>query len=154
VKTILTAYRVTDLAASTAFYTILGYVEVGHRDLGEGASLIVLRFPGEEVGTLELIHRPSEGAIDVGTGFSHIAVQVEDLDATIEALSQAGLRPGTVRRPGGPAGPQISWLTDPDGYRIELVQWPPGHPDGVTAGDFRVFAQHAANSSTGSSTPL
>ncbi len=28
------------------------------------------------------------------------------------------------------------WLTDPDGYRIELVQWPPGHPGGISAADF------------------
>jgi hypothetical protein len=28
------------------------------------------------------------------------------------------------------------WLVDPDGYRIELVQWPPGHRDGITAADF------------------
>ena len=28
-----------------------------------------------------------------------------------------------------------AWLTDPDGYRIELVQWPPGHPEGMTRGD-------------------
>jgi len=45
--------------------------------------------------------------------------------------------PGPVERPGGPDGPQISWLTDPDGYRIELVQWPPGHPHGITSADFR-----------------
>ena len=31
---------------------------------------------------------------------------------------------------------RTSWLTDPDGYRIELVQWPPGHPDGLTEADF------------------
>jgi hypothetical protein len=36
----------------------------------------------------------------------------------------------------GPHGPKTSWLTDPDGYRIELVQWPPGHPDGITEADF------------------
>jgi hypothetical protein len=31
---------------------------------------------------------------------------------------------------------RTSWLIDPDGYRIELVQWPPGHPAGMTAADF------------------
>jgi lactoylglutathione lyase len=74
--------------------------------------------------------------VDIGTGFSHLVVQVDHLAATIEALSQAGLRPGPVERPGGPDGPQTSWLTDPDGYRIELVQWPTRHPDGITAADF------------------
>jgi lactoylglutathione lyase len=137
VKTLHTAYRVTDLAASLDFYTALGYGEVGRVDIGDGASLTMLRFPGEEVVTLELVHRPVDEPVHIGTGFSHLVVQVDNnLAATIEALSQAGLRPGPVERPGGPDGPQTSWLTDPDGYRIELVQWPPGHPDGITAADF------------------
>jgi hypothetical protein len=32
----------------------------------------------------------------------------------------------------------VSWITDPDGYRIELVQWPAGHADGITEADFAV----------------
>jgi lactoylglutathione lyase len=135
VKTLHTAYRITDLA-SLGFYAKLGYIEVGRTDIGDGASLIVLKFSGEEVGTLELVHRPADDPVDIGTGFSHLVVQVDDLGATIETLSRVGSRPGPVERPGGPGGPQTSWLTDPDGYRIELVQWPPGHPDGVTAADF------------------
>jgi dihydrofolate reductase len=51
-------------------------------------------------------------------------------------LTEAGLEPEPVRYPGGSEGPKTSWLTDPDGYRIELVEWPPGHPDGITAADF------------------
>jgi lactoylglutathione lyase len=38
--------------------------------------------------------------------------------------------------PAGPDGPRTSWITDPDGYRIELVQWPAGHSDGITEVDF------------------
>ena len=137
VKTLHTAYRVTDLAASLEFYATCGYDEVGRIEIGEGgATLTVLKFPGEEVVTLELVHRPHDEPVEIGTGFDHLVVQVDDLAATIETLSGAGLRPGSVERPGGPDGPQTSWLTDPDGYRIELVQWPPGHPDGVTAADF------------------
>jgi len=56
--------------------------------------------------------------------------------AAIERLSQGGLQPGPEQQPAGPDGPRTSWLTDPDGYRIELVQWPPGHPDGISAADF------------------
>jgi hypothetical protein len=51
-------------------------------------------------------------------------------------LTQGGLQPGPEQLPAGPAGPRTSWLTDPDGYRIELVQWPPGHRDGISADDF------------------
>jgi lactoylglutathione lyase len=68
--------------------------------------------------------------VQVGTGFSHLVVQVDELAATIEALAQAGLPPGPERHPAGPEGPRTSWLTDPDGYRIELVQWPAGIPTG------------------------
>ncbi len=135
-KTLHAAYRVTHLDASLAFYTALGYDQVGRVDLGDGASLTMLKFPGEDVVTLELVHRPADGSGDTGTGFSHLPIQVDDLDTVIEALSRAGLRPGPAERPGGSEGPKIAWLTDPDGYRLELVQWPPGHPDGITAADF------------------
>ena len=135
-RTLHPAYRVTDLAASVGFYTALGYQQVGRVDLGAGASLTMLKLPSEEVVTLELVHRPADGAVDIGTGFSHLAVQVDNLSATIEALLRGGLSPGRLEMPGGPDGPQTSWLTDPDGYRIELVQWPPGHADGITAADF------------------
>jgi lactoylglutathione lyase len=136
VKTLHTAYRVTDLAASLGFYSALGYREVGRVDAGDEASLTMLSFPGEDVVTLELVHRPADGAVQVGNGFSHLVVQVDELAATIEELTRAGLQPGPEQHPAGPAGPRTSWLTDPDGYRIELVQWPPGHPDGISAADF------------------
>ena len=96
----------------------------------------MLKFPGDELVTLELVNRPAEGRVEIGSGFSHIAVKVDNLSATIEALSEKGLKTGPIERPGGPDGPQTSWLTDPDGYRIELVQWPTGHADGITAADF------------------
>ncbi len=71
------------------------------------------------------MHRPSDGQVDVGTGFCHLVVQVDDLGATIGSPSNAGLMPGPMESPGGPDGPRTPWLRDPDGYRIELVQWPP-----------------------------
>ncbi|MET8868972.1 hypothetical protein ABZW11_39105 [Nonomuraea sp. NPDC004580] len=45
---------------------------------------------------------------------------------------------GVTAEPPSELGERLwtSWLTDPDGYRIELVQWPPGHPPGMTAADF------------------
>lgn len=130
------AYRVSDLAASMDFYTALGYREVGRIEIGDGASLTLLKFPGEEFGTLDLIHRPADGPVDLGNGFGYFLVQVDNLATTIEALSQAGLKPGPIKRHEGPDGPQTSTLTDPDGYRIELVEWPSGHADGLTADDY------------------
>jgi lactoylglutathione lyase len=136
VRTLHTAYRVKDIAASLDFYTTLGYAKVGHVDMDDGSSLTMLKFPSEDVVTLELAHQPGDRIVEIGTGFSHIVVQVDNLNATLEALSRAGLRPGSIEHPGGRDGPQTSWLTDPDGYRIELVQWPPGHSVGMTAADF------------------
>ncbi len=135
-KTLHTAYRVTDVAVSLNFYCALGYQEVGRVSLGDGATLTVLKFPGEEIVTLELVHRPADGPLQIGTGFSHLVVQVDELAGTIAALLQRGLQPEPEQHPAGPEGPRTSWLTDPDGYRIELVQWPAGHADGITAADF------------------
>jgi lactoylglutathione lyase len=136
VKTLHTAYRVTDLATSLVFYRGLGYEEIGRVNFGQGSSLTMLKFPGEDVVSLELVHRPADGSVDIGSGFSHLVVQVDDLAISIEELSRTGLKPEPPQSPGGPDGPRTSWLTDPDGYRIELVQWPSGHPDGITAEDF------------------
>ncbi len=135
-KTLFVAYRVTDLDRSLDFYTTLGYVEVGSGAIGDGVRIALLRFPDEPVATLELVHRPGGGRVEVGGGFDHLAIQVDTLTTTLETLTDAGLEPGPVQYPGGPYGPRTAWLTDPDGYRIELVQWPPGHPDGITEADF------------------
>jgi lactoylglutathione lyase len=67
---------------------------------------------------------------------SHLAVQADELATTIEVLLARGLEPGPEQRPGRADGARTSWLVDPDGYRIELVQWPAGHADGITAADF------------------
>lgn len=137
VRTILTAIRVSDLPASLGFYVALGYVEVGRVQLDNDAELVMLKFAGEEFVSLELQHRPDEGELAIGDGLHHIAIQVDDLGATIAALRQSGLEPGPVGNPGGPDGARTAWLQDPDGYRIELVQWPDGHPIGLTEADFR-----------------
>ncbi len=135
-KTLHTAYRVSDLAVSVDFYSALGYEVVGRVELADRATLTMLKFPGEGIVTLELVHRPAHGRVQIGSGFSHLVVQVDELAATIAALSQRGLKPEPEQLPAGPHGPRTSWLTDPDGYRIELVQWPPGHADGISAADF------------------
>jgi len=53
--------------------------------------------------------------------------------AIIQCVSR---EPFCLRGPGGADGARTSWITDPDGYRIELVQWPAGHADGMTEADF------------------
>jgi lactoylglutathione lyase len=135
-KTLFVSYRVTDLDRSLGFYIALGYVELGRVEVGDGTRLVILKFPGEPAASLELVHRPASARVDVGSGFDHLAIQVDTLATILETLAEAGLEPEPVQYPGGPDGPKTSWLTDPDGYRIELVEWPSGHPDGITAADF------------------
>lgn len=135
-KTLFVSYRVTDLDRSLGFYTTLGYAELGRVEGGDGARLVILKFADEPAASLELVHRPGDGPVDVGSGFDHLTIQVEALATTLETLTEAGRGPEPLRYPGGSHGPKTSWLTDPDGYRIELVEWPSGHLGGITAEDF------------------
>lgn len=135
-KTILVGLRVTDHARSLEFYTALGYRALGSVPFDDGSQLTMLKLPDEPAVSLELVHRPADGPVDVGTGFDHLAIQVGTLADTIDSLTAAGLEPGPIEFPGGPDGPKTAWITDPDGYRIELVEWPPGHAGGITEADF------------------
>ena len=136
-KTLQIAYRVSDLDRSAEFYRTLGFREIGRVPLPSGVTLVMLNLPGDgEFVTLELVHDPAAGTLERGNGFSHLAVQVDDLIATLAALAAAGIATDPVEHPGGADGPAVSNLRDPDGYRIELVQWPPGHADGITRADF------------------
>jgi lactoylglutathione lyase len=131
-RTLHTAYRVSDLSASLEFYFGVGFEEVGRVSLPGDASLVLLKLPDDEVASLELVDDPAAHPIETGNGISHIAVQVGDLAATVERLTAAGITCGPIEHP----GPATSWLADPDGYRLELVEWPAGHPVGITAADF------------------
>ena len=136
-KTILTAYRVGDLARSADFYAKVGFQEIGRVTFDDGTTRVMLNLPGDgDFVTLELVHEPAVGAVEVGNGFSHIAVQVDDLAATLAALERDGITSDGMELLGGEGGTGIANLRDPDGYRIELVQWPAGHPDGITRADF------------------
>ena len=137
-KTLLTGYRVSDLERSERFYRAIGFREIGRVALGDGTTLIMLNLPGDgDVVTLELVYAPAAGALVVGNGFIHIAVQVDDVAATVEELARQGIACGPIEYPDGANGPVVSNLRDPDGYQMELVQWPPGHADDMTSADFR-----------------
>lgn len=126
-KTILFALRVSDLERSLAFYRTVGYTDLGTVPFDDGSSLVWLKLPDEPSVSLELVHRPADGTVEIA-GFEHLAIEVESLGETVERLAAGGLQPGEPEYPGGPDGPKTSWLVDPDGYRIELVEWPPSGP--------------------------
>jgi lactoylglutathione lyase len=137
-KTLHPAYRVRDLARSLVFYGKVGFREVGRVAPGDGSTLVMLNLPGDgDVVTLELVADPGLESLEIGNGFSHLAVQVDDLAATLADLAAQGVGFDGPQRPAGEAGPKTAFVRDPDGYRLELVEWPPGHPDGITRADFR-----------------
>jgi lactoylglutathione lyase len=135
-RTLHVGLRVSDLNQSLAFYTAVGYTVVGTVEGTGFGSLTMLRLPGDSFVTMELVYDPARGAIDLGTGINHLVIQVESMDALLADLAARGIAAEPPVLPAGTAGPRTSWITDPDGYRIELVQWPPGHADGITEADF------------------
>ena len=133
-RTLHIGLRVEDLERSLGFYTSVGYDVVGTVPETELGSLTMLKLPGDEFVALELVHDPTLGRVEPG-GISHIVVQVEDVHAAVAHLSARGVEAEKPGSPDGSADFWTAWVTDPDGYRIELVQWPRGHPDGTTRSD-------------------
>src|SRR5687768_12328595 len=119
--------RVTDLESSIAFYTALGYAKRGEVPDTPFGRLTMLQLPDDPFVSLELVHDPARPVTDI-SAVNHLVVQVDDLDATIADLAAQDVRAEPPVDVG--EGMRTAWLTDPDGYRIELVQWPAGHPAG------------------------
>ena len=135
-RTLHVVLRVSDPELSLAFYTAVGYTVVGTVEGTPFGSLTMLRLPGDGFVTIELVYDPARGAVDLGTGINHLVVQVESLDTTLADLAAQGIVAEPAEVPAGTDWPWTSWITDPDGYRIELVQWSAGHADGITEADF------------------
>jgi lactoylglutathione lyase len=135
-RTLHFGLRVADLERALAFYTAVGYQVVGSVSETALGHLTMLKLPDDDFVTVELVHDPTNGEVGLGTGFSHFVIKVESLDATIAALAAQGIDADTPGSPDGPHDVRTAWITDPDGKRIELVQWPAGHPDGITAADW------------------
>jgi lactoylglutathione lyase len=133
-RTLHVGLRVEDLERSLGFYTALGYEVVGTVPETELGSLTMLMLPGDEFVAIELVHDPTGGRVDPG-GLSHLVIQVEDVHATVAHLGAHGVHAEKPGSPDGSADFWTAWVIDPDGYRIELVQWPDGHPDGMTRSD-------------------
>jgi lactoylglutathione lyase len=133
VRTLQFGLKVADREVSLAFYAALGYEVIGEVPDAPIGHLTMLKLPRDEFVTLELVHDPSV-ADTSAPGFSHFAIHVESLEATVARLTAAGIRSEGIASP----APDLhtTTITDPDGRTIELVQWPPGHPEGMTSVDW------------------
>jgi lactoylglutathione lyase len=120
-----TCYRIGDIDRSVAFYEKLGFEESGRMPIGDEAINVFMNLPGENP-ILELTYNHGVTGYEHGTGYNHIALMVDDLDATLGQLAADGIEPEkSPYRPGGRTeGHLICFLRDPDGYRIEIVEMP------------------------------
>jgi lactoylglutathione lyase len=118
-----TCYRITDIDRSVAFYNALGFEEIARMPIRDEAVNVFMNLPGDgEKPRLELTYNLGVGSYDLGTGYGHIAITADDLDATLENLEKQGIEPEkppyTVRE----GGSRLCFVRDPDGYRIELIE--------------------------------
>lgn len=120
-----TMFRVGDLDRSLAFYTeVLGMRELRRQDFPDGRFLLAFVGYGseQEHAVLELTHNWDTPAYEMGNGFGHIALEVDDAYAACEQIKARG---GKVVREAGPmkhGTTVIAFAEDPDGYKVELIQ--------------------------------
>jgi lactoylglutathione lyase len=115
-----TCYRITDPERSVAFYTALGFEEKERIPIRDEAVNIFMALPGDS-DRLELTYNFGVDSYEMGTGYGHIAVTVDDLAATLETLSEKGIKPERDPYRVQENGCLICFVRDPDEYRIELV---------------------------------
>jgi lactoylglutathione lyase len=120
-----TMIRVGDLDRSLKFYTdVLGMQLLRKKDYPDGKfTLAFVGYgPESEQAVLELTHNWDTDRYDLGNGFGHVALEVDDAYAACEEIKQRG---GKVVREAGPmkhGTTVIAFVEDPDGYKIELIQ--------------------------------
>ena len=122
-----TMLRVGDLEKSVAFYTdVLGMQLLRRKDYAPGRfTLAFLGYGNEKEHTvLELTHNWDTEHYDLGNGYGHIALGVQDIQATCAGIADRGGR--LVREPGPMkhGSTVIAFLEDPDGYKVELIELP------------------------------
>jgi lactoylglutathione lyase len=135
-RTLHLGLRVADPDRAVAFYTAVGYEVIGRVPETPSGQLTMLKLPDDDVVSLELVSDPTDGGSSRGTGLSHFVIQVESMEATVTDLRARGIEVAEPGSPDGSADFLTTSISDPDGNRIELVQWPAGHADGLTAADW------------------
>jgi lactoylglutathione lyase len=116
-----TCYRITDPERSVAFYEALGFEKRRELPIRDEAINIFMGLPGDG-DRLELTYNFGVDSYEVGTGYGHVAVAVDDIDGALARLAEQGIDPErppyTVRE----GGSRLTFVRDPDGYRIELIE--------------------------------
>lgn len=120
-----TMLRVGDLEKSLDFYcNVLGMSLLRRTDYPGGEFTLAFIGYGDESQetVLELTHNWGTPSYDLGNAYGHIAIGVDDIYATCDAISKKG---GKIVRPPGPmkhGTTVIAFIEDPDGYKVELIE--------------------------------
>ena len=120
-----TMFRVGNLERSIEFYTdVLGMKLLRQKEYPEGEFTLAFVGYGEESDTavIELTYNWGAESYELGNGYGHIALGVDDIYATCDELKRRG---GKVTRDPGPmqhGNTVIAFVEDPDGYKIELIE--------------------------------
>ncbi|SIN77793.1 lactoylglutathione lyase [Salinivibrio sp. ES.052] len=120
-----TMIRVGDLDRAIKFYTEVMGMRLLRSNENEQYkySLAFVGYSDESEGAvIELTYNWGESEYDHGNAFGHIAIGVDDVYATCDQIRQAG---GNITREPGPVkggSTEIAFVTDPDGYKLELIQ--------------------------------
>ena len=117
-----TCYRVLDLDRAVAFYERLGFEEMRRMAIGDDATNCFMGLPGDGA-RLELTFNHGQAEpYEIGSGYGHIAITVDDLDATLERLAGEGIEPERPPYTVRDGGSRICFVRDPDDYRVELIE--------------------------------
>jgi lactoylglutathione lyase len=135
-RTLHVGLRVAQLDRSLAFYAALGYDVIGRVPETPLGELVMLKLAGDEFVTVELVHDPQHVSAGDDSPLSHLVIKVESMDDVVAELRAAGIEVDEPTSPDGSPDFLTAMLADPDGNQIELVQWPRGHAEGMSAADF------------------
>jgi len=116
-----TCYRITDIDRSVAFYEALGFEERSRLPIRDEAINVFMGLPGDG-NRLELTYNFGVDSYEIGTGYGHIAVTVDDLDHTLAQLKEQGIEPERPPYSVREGGNRLCFVRDPDSYRIELIE--------------------------------
>ena len=120
-----TMLRVGNLERSLDFYTnVLGMKELRRKDYPDGRFTLAFVGYGDESSNavIELTHNWDTEVYDIGNGYGHIALGMENIYTACDAIREKG---GKITRAPGPmkhGKTEIAFVEDPDGYKIELIQ--------------------------------
>ena len=119
-----TMVRITDPEKSRAFYEALGFTFSREMDIVRNGELEATNYfysIGDAENVLELTYNHDGRTYELGTGYGHIAIGVDDLDETLVRLQEQGIEPEREPYRVREGGSRLCFVRDPDSYRIELI---------------------------------